>query len=224
MVEGPWSGQQWERLCYNDIQPLYEARGIDTHTFPYVSAYMAGDGLKAGGIEYPVLTGMFMWATGYLASDINAYLQVTALLLTPFAALVAWLLHRMSGLRALYWAAAPTLALYSFHNWDLLVVAAAVTALYMWWTGRYTGAAIAVGIGGALKLYPMLFLAPLVLDRWLAGDRAGARRTAGWGLGTCLAINLPFMYLNPPSWWLTYRFHSLRAPNVDSLWGQAFPG
>ncbi|MBW3594131.1 MAG: DUF2029 domain-containing protein [Actinobacteria bacterium] len=219
----PWAGQQYERLCYNDIQPLYESRAIATHTFPYIYAYLGEDGLKGGGIEYPVLTGLFMWAMGFLADDPNGYLQATAVVLAAVALFVAWLLYRMSGARAFYWAAAPTLALYAFHNWDVLVVAAAVGALYMWWTGRYTGAAILIGIGGALKLYPLLFMVPLFLDAWARGDRRRARRSVAWGLGTLLVVNLPIMYANPPSWWLTYRFHRLRGPNVDSLWYQAFP-
>lgn len=223
ILEEGWSGEQWERLCYNDIQPLYEKRGVITNTFPYITAYLAGGELKGGGVEYPVLTGMFMWGAGYLAEDQNEYLAVSAVLLAPFALLIAWLLARMAGLRALYWAAAPSIVLYAFHNWDLLVVAAAVTGMYLWWTGRYTAAAIAFGIGGALKLYPLLLLAPLFLDRWTAGDRDKAWRTGWWGLGSVLAINFPFMYWNPPSWWLTYRFHSLRYPNIDSLWGQTFP-
>lgn len=222
-ASGPrWTGQQYRLLCYNDIQPLYELREIDKHTFPYVSAYLIGD-LKGGGIEYPVLTGMFMWASGYLADGPNDYLKVSALLLAPFALLIAWLLARMAAVRAFFWAAAPSVALYAFHNWDLLVVAAAVVGLYMWWTGRYSAAAIAFGVGGALKLYPLLLLAPLFLDRWTAGDRLKAWRTGWWGLGTVFAINLPFIYWNPPSWWLTYRFHSLRYPNPDSLWGEIAP-
>lgn len=222
-ASGPrWTGQQYRLLCYNDIQPLYELRDIDDHTFPYVTAYLIGD-LKGGGIEYPVLTGMFMWASGYLADGPNDYLKISALLLAPFALLIAWLLTRMAALRAFFWAAAPSVVLYAFHNWDLLVVAAAVVGLYMWWTGRYSAAAIAFGVGGALKLYPLLLLAPLFLDRWAAGDRLKAWRTGWWGLGTVFAINLPFIYWNPPSWWLTYRFHSLRYPNPDSLWGEIAP-
>ena len=223
LLDRQWTGEQLERLCYNDIQPLYELRGIDTHTPPYIVAYMGEDGLKAGGIEYPVLTGLFMWGVGYLADDPDGYFRVTAVLLVPFALLIVLLLFRMGGSRAFYWAAAPTLALYAFHNWDLLVVAAAVAGLYLWRGGRYTAAAIMLGVGGALKLYPLLFLAPLFLERWMEGDRSGARRSVAWGLGTCFAINLPVIYLNPPSWWLTYDFHRQRGPNVDSLWAQTFP-
>lgn len=221
-TEPRWTGEQYRILCYNDIQPLYEQREIDRHTFPYVTAYFLGGELRGGGIEYPVLTGMFMWASGYLAEDPNEYLAVSAVLLAPFALLIAWLLTKMAAARAFFWAAAPSLVMYAFHNWDLLVIAAAVTGIYLWWTGRYSAAAIAFGIGGALKLYPLLFLAPLFLERWTAGDRPRAWRTGWWGLGTVAAINLPFFYWNPPSWWLTYRFHSLRFPNGDSLWGQTF--
>ena len=217
-----WTGEQYRILCYNDIQALYEQREVDRHTFPYVTAYVLGGELRGGGIEYPVLTGMFMWSSGYLAEDRNEYLAVSAVLLAPFALLIAWLLAKMAAARAFFWAAAPSLVMYAFHNWDLLVIAAAVTGLYLWWSGRYTGAAIAFGIGGALKLYPLLFLAPLFLDRWAAGDRLKAWRTGWWGIAAVAAINLPFFYWNPPSWWLTYRFHSGRSPNGDSLWGQAF--
>jgi uncharacterized membrane protein len=222
-VQDVWSGKPGEWICYNDIQPLYVTRDIDDNTFPYITAYLLGGRLKGGGVEYPVLTGMFMWASGLLVDDPDQYLDVSALLLAPFALLTAWLLARMAGWRALLWAASPSIVMYAFHNWDLLVIAAATVGFFMWRTGRYSGAAIAFGIGGALKLYPLLFLAPLFLDRWMTGDRKKAWRTGWWGLGTVIGINLPFMYWNPPSWWLTYRFHSLRYPNVDSLWGQTFP-
>ena len=220
----PWTGEQVERVCYNDIQPLYESRDIDVHTFPYIYSYLDENGPQYGGIEYPVLTGLFMWAMGFLADTPGEYLQVTAVALAVFGFLITWLLYRISGSRALYWAAAPTLVLYAFHNWDLLVVAAAVAALFAWQRGHLTAAAILIGIGGALKLYPLLFLGPLFLYRWVQGDRSGARRSLGWGLGACFLINLPIIYLNPPSWWLTYRFHRLRGPNQDSLWAVTFPG
>ena len=223
LTDTGWGRDELKYLCYNDIQALYVRRGIDTHTFPYIWGFVSGGEIKGGGIEYPVLTGLFMWASGYLAGDMNDYLVVSALLLAPFALFIAWLLYRMSGARAFYWALAPSLIIYSFHNWDLLVVAAAVTGLYQWWKGRHWAAALAFGIGGAFKLYPLMFLVPLFLDRWVAGEETSARRTFGIGIGTVIAINLPIAYVNPPSWWITYEFHSLRPPNPDSLWGRTFP-
>ncbi len=53
-----------------------------------------------GAIEYPVLTGLFMWLGGLLVDDSNSYLRVTAMLLVPFGMVTAYLLGRMTGQRS----------------------------------------------------------------------------------------------------------------------------
>lgn len=217
-----FDGRQYERLCYNDLQPLYGLRGIEQHTFPYVSGSLEGSELANGAIEYPVLTGVFMWASGLLASDGAEFLRVSAILLAPFAVLTAYLLARLTGARAFMWAAAPALVLYAFHNWDLLVVAAATAGLWSWYRSRTLWAALWFGIGGALKAYPLFFLAPLVLERWQAGERKQAALVAGAGVGTFAAINLPFALINFDGWWATYAFHRQRVPNFETIWHLGF--
>ena len=215
----PYDGRQYSRLCYNDLQPLYGIRGVQQKTFPYVHGRLEGDqGLVGGAIEYPVLTGVFMWFSGLFVSDGNAYLVVSAVLLAPFALLAAYLLGRVTPGRAWMWAAAPAVVLYAFHNWDLLVVAAAVGGFYAWYRRKPILAAVLFGIGGALKVFPIFFLAPLVLERWRARDRGGAIKVAAAGAGTTVAINLPFALINWDGWWATYEFHRLRGPNYDSIW------
>jgi uncharacterized membrane protein len=133
------------------------------------------------------------------------------------------MLARMSGRRALLWAAAPALVLYAFHNWDLLVVAATVAGLWAWRRQRYELAAVSFGVGGALKLYPLFFLAPLFVEIFYRRrDVALAVRVALSGLGTWIVINLPFFAANPSGWLATYRFHSQRGPNYDNMWQLAF--
>ena len=57
----PWiDNHQYKVLCYNDLQPLYGIRGVHEGIFPYVDAELVGGELINGGIEYPVLTGVFM--------------------------------------------------------------------------------------------------------------------------------------------------------------------
>jgi uncharacterized membrane protein len=215
-----YDGRQYSRLCYNDIQPLYSIRAVSENTFPYIHGEFTADAqLINGAVEYPVLTGLFLWFTGLFANDANAYLKVSALLLMPFGFITAYLLMRMSGARALMWAASPALIWYSFHNWDLLVVAAVVAGIWSWHRDRYVWAAVWFGIGAALKLYPILFVVPLALERWHAKDRSAALRVFGAGAGTALAINLPFMLINFDGWWATYAFHKVRGPNYDSIWG-----
>ena len=220
----PWAdGHQYSSLCYNDIQPLYGIRGVQEGIFPYVHGHLDGGELTNGAIEYPVLTGVFMWFVGRFTSDANSYLKLSALFLAPFGLLTAYLLARMTGRRALLWAAAPALVFYSFHNWDLLVVAATVWGLWSWHRGKTLWAAVAFGIGGALKLYPLMFLAPLLLERAFKRDRRGAVVGLVAGAGTFLAINLPFMLANFDGWYATYKFHELRTPNFDSMWWQGWP-
>ena len=191
-----WHGQQFSSGCYNDIQFLYPQRGISEHIFPYIHGKLlndsSGDSLVGGAFEYPVLTGVFAWFAGLPVHGPNTYLAWSALLLAPFGLLTGWLLARMSGWRAMYFAAAPAIVLYAFHNWDLLVVAAMVGAFYAWWRERYVWAAVLLGIGACLKLFPLFFLAPLVLDRLAARDRRAAVRTAAAGVATVVLVNLPF--------------------------------
>ncbi len=213
-----WDGRQYERLCYNDIQALYGARGIDQNVFPYTSGGLIGGDLGPGVLEYPVLTGVFMWATGLPVNDFNQYLRVSALALAPFGLLVAYLLARMTAWRALMWAAAPALILYAFHNWDLLAVAAATGGFYAWHRGRLGWAGVLFGVGAAFKLYPVLFLAPLLLDALARGDRRGAAVGAGAGVGTLALVNLPFVLIDSEGWWAPFQFHRARGPNWDNVW------
>jgi uncharacterized membrane protein len=214
-----WSGYvQYERLCYNDIQPLYGAREIDSHTFPYLDGSLRGGDLVGGAIEYPVLTGLFMWASGLLVTTVDQYLIVSSLLLAPFGLLVARWLAEMRGRRALLWAGAPGLVLYAFHNWDLLVVAAATAGFWLWWRGKPVAAAVMFGIGGALKAYPLLFLPALAIESWFEGRRREAGVVLGAGAGTFAIANLPFVVLGASGWWATYGFHSNRGPNFDNIW------
>jgi uncharacterized membrane protein len=225
---GPWDGRQFSRLCYNDIQPLYYARRVST-TFPYVHGRLKGDQLRRGAIEYPVLTGLFMYESAHMgsflpflsradASSGNEYLYESALLLAPFALAIAWLLVRMAGKRAFLWAAAPALVLYAFHNWDLLVVAATVVGWWCWQRERAGWAAFWFAIGAAFKLYPILFLAPLTLERILDGDRKGAVRVVMAGVLPVALINLPFVLINRSGWLATYSFHEARWADYNSIW------
>jgi uncharacterized membrane protein len=160
-------------LCYNDIQPLYGIREIQSKTFPYIGGGLENGELVDGAIEYPVLTGVFMWVSGLAVDDFRAYLDASAILLAPFGLLAAYLLVRLTGKRALLFAAAPAIVLYAFHNWDLLPVAAVVAGVWFWYRGRDIEAAVLFGVGAALKMYPALFILPLALYRWKAGPRSG---------------------------------------------------
>jgi uncharacterized membrane protein len=201
---------------------VYLDRGPHADDFPYVNGVVIDSDpapqLANGAIEYPVLTGLFTWASGVPVDSEDGYLRLSMFLLAPFALLVAFLLARLVGRRALLWSAAPALLFYAFHNWDLLAVAAVVIGFYLWYRGKPMWAAVLFGVGAALKAFPIMFLAPLALERLLARDRRGAATVLGAGIGVVALVNLPFMLINIDGWFATYEFHSLRPPNIDNVW------
>ncbi|MEU7139704.1 hypothetical protein ABZ942_09680 [Nocardia sp. NPDC046473] len=227
-----------EDVCYSDIQFLWLGRDINEHVFPYVHGGITDDGTLVGGaVEYPVLSGTLMWLGALGAHNDADFLRHSALLLAPFALLTAWMLARLAGRAALLWAAGPPLVLYAFHNWELPVVFTAVAAVYVVATlTRYSLrtrgilAAILLGLGFCLKLYPGIFVLPLLAYVLTGGvergpgerrmDVRGALLTAGAAIGTVIAVNLPFALAGYEGWRASITFQQLRQADIttNSIW------
>jgi uncharacterized membrane protein len=222
---------KYDKLCYSDVQQLWVGRGVREHTFPYLHGRLVPDrdqpqgALVGGAVEYPVVTGVFMWLAGLFARTDADYLRVTALLLAPFGLLTAGMLAKLSGRRAFIWAAAPALVLYSVHNWDFLATATVVGAVLAWSRGRPGLAGALLGLGAATKIYPGFFALPLLLERAYARDARGAARVVGAAAGVWLLVNLPFLLANPAGWWATYIFQARRTADLttNSIWYWGLP-
>ncbi|MGQ0678963.1 MAG: glycosyltransferase 87 family protein [Actinomycetota bacterium] len=234
---------QYTRFCYNEIQALFVARGIDRGLVPYIDTRF----------EYPVLTGVFMdlagrvlralvgWRVIQSHSDAG-YLFVSAAMLAPFALAVTVLLRpRVPKARLALWAAGPPTIIYVFHNWDVLAVAGAVWALVSLERGRSKLAGAALAAGASAKLFPIFFLPAFVLDRLRARtirEAPGARRVILSFLAAYAAINVPWIILSgrPPrlldpaalgidlrqpgtnGWLQTWLFHADRYPDYWTAW------
>jgi uncharacterized membrane protein len=241
--------RKYEDVCYSDIQTLWIGRDIDRHVFPYVHGKLTDDGKPIGGVvEYPVLTGVFIWASAIFAHTDADFLLYSALLLAPFGLATAWMLGRMSGWRALLWAIGPPLVLYAFHNWELPVVLCATAAFYVVHHGwgkrgadrplrtRATAAAVLLGLGFAFKVYPAIFALPLMLYVLTGGrggeefgdrggpDWRGALRVALVSIGTAVAVNVPFMVAGFEGWRASFTFQLLRKADIttNSIWYWGF--
>ncbi|GAA3052602.1 hypothetical protein GCM10010464_16440 [Pseudonocardia yunnanensis] len=225
-------------VCYSDIQHLWLGREINHHVFPYLSGSITPDGQLTGGtVEYPVLTGMLIWAGALFAHDDAGFLLGSALLMAPFGLLTGWMLGRLSRWRALVWALGPPLVLYAFHNWDLPVVACAVGAVFVmhgWRTSRSlvdrgVVAGVLLGLGFAFKLYPGAFVLPLALYV-LTASRPGvlhwaaALRVALASAGTVILVNLPFAVAGYEGWRASFTFQELRKVDLttNSIWYWGF--
>jgi uncharacterized membrane protein len=225
-------------VCYSDIQHLWIGRDIDQHVFPYIHGSITPDGQLVGGsVEYPVLTGLMIWAGALFADDDGEFLLGSALLMAPFGLATGYLLGRLTRWRALLWALGPPLVLYAFHNWDLPVVACAVAAVFVvhgWRTDRPLAqrgavAGVLLGLGFAFKLYPGAFVLPLTLYI-LATSKPGrldwraALSVPVAATVTVVLVNLPFLLAGYEGWRASFTFQQLRKVDftTNSVWFWGF--
>ncbi len=211
-----WAGgYQYTHFCYSDIVPLLGTEQLTDGRLPYLDACRASQGQCD---EYPVLSMYAMRLAAWLANGLPAFFWANALLLTIAAAVVVVCVYLIAGARALYVAAAPTLAIYAFMNWDLIAVALATGATLAYLNRRHVWSGVLLGLGAAAKLYPALLVVPFVLDRFRHRDPDAGIHLAWAAAASWLAVNLPFAVAAPRGWFEFFRFNARRPADWDSLW------
>jgi uncharacterized membrane protein len=209
-------GSPFPRFCYSDIQP-FAVRGL-----------AAGLPYRDYRLEYPVLTGVFIKATGLLVRRLGPlgvsptsgnYFTISALFLAPFALVTTLLLRpRVTRGRLMLWSMGTPLVFHAFLNWDLIAVAAGVWGLVEAERRRETQAGTAFALGASAKLFPMFFLPGAALERWAIGDRRGTARLLAAFVLIAAAVNIPWMILAPRGWLATWQFHAARDPDLGTVW------
>jgi uncharacterized membrane protein len=217
LVDAGWqNGEEYRGWCYTDIYPLWFVERLNAGAVPYLDH----------PVEYPVLTGAWMWlanqVAGVLPPDVQgqAFLQVTIAMAAACLAGTLVLLHRM-GLpprRLLWYAAAPTLVLCAFVNWDALPVMLATAAIWLHREDRDIAAGVAAGLGTAAKLYPALIVGLVVLARLRQHRPGAALGHAGAAAGVWLAVNLPVYLAAPDGWGRFLQLSRTRPADHDSLY------
>jgi uncharacterized membrane protein len=219
---GEWVGsKQYTHFCYSDVVPLWSDERLDVGGVPY----------RDTTVEYPVLTGAFMWFTADLTRGVHAiesdwsqlivFGVLTCLLLSACALVVTVATAGAARRRpydAAIWALSPLLVFHAFSNWDLLAMAFTSAALWAWARDRPVLAGAMVGLGTAAKLYPVFLLVAV----WTLAIRTRRWSEAGWATaaaaGTWLAANVPLAIAYHRGWWEFYRFSMDRATERSTLW------
>ena len=189
-------------------------------------------------MEYPVLTGVYQYVAMSLAKTYTAVAKATKLPalngvaevvmffnISAFGLALAWLATvwataMLAGRRvwdAALVAASPILIFQIFTNFDALATSLAIAGLLAWARRRPVVAGILIGLGVAAKLYPALFLIPLLVLGVRTGRLSEAVRTSVVTLITWAAINLPVMLLYPRGWSEFFRLNTRRTQDMDSL-------
>jgi uncharacterized membrane protein len=227
-ASGVWSdGRQYRRLCYSDIVPLLGTEQLATHNrLPFLDPC---EDTSGNCDEYPVVTMYVMRLAAWLspttavpggpaARSYAGFFYANVVLLAVAAFAIALALYLLVGVRALYFALAPTLLIYGFMNWDLVAVMFATLGTLAYLNRRDIAAGGLLGAGAATKLYPAILVVPFVLGRFHEHRRVGGIHLTWAAGGTWFALNIPFALAAGSGWWEFFRFNSARPPDWDSLW------
>lgn len=189
-------------------------------------------------MEYPVLTGVYQYVAMSLAKTYTAIAKATKLPvlngvaevvmffnISAFGLALAWLATvwataMLAGRRiwdAALVAGSPILIFQIFTNFDALATALAIGGVLAWARRRPTLAGVLIGLGVAAKLYPALFLLPLLLLGVRTGRLGEAVRTSAVAVATWAAVNLPVMLLYPRGWSEFFRLNTRRTQDMDSV-------
>lgn len=174
-------------------------------------------------IEYPVITGLFIHLAGAVGGTYAGYYLFNSFFLIAAAIAATYFLYRATSSedrRALltYWIFAPSMFFFLIYNWDIIAILFVAIALYFMQRDRVHPAAAFLALGFSSKLYPVLYLLPLLMTR--RRMREWARIIVVFGV-VALAINGAFMLIDFDGWSYFSSFHSERAPNHDSIWAVA---
>lgn len=205
----PWADSyQYTRACYTDVFALYFAERLNEEKDAQ------GNVVREGArpyldhpVEYPPVIGAVMAGVAKVVTAVpddqrpRRFYDLTWVLLTACAVLVAVTTARLAGRRRVWDAAlvavAPVLLLHATTNWDLVAMALAGLGLLQWARSRPLSAGVLLGLATVTKLYPVLFLVPLVLLGWRARRLRAVAVAAVALVVTALSVALP-VYLTSP--------------------------
>lgn len=199
----------YRNLCYTDVPALYLARGIDRELLP-------GDLEYPVGIRYVVaLTRLFTAGESDVVRAMR-FFDITAIVLGAVYLGILWMLRsaRQRWLLVL----SPLVPLLALINWDLVAVFFVVLALYLSTQEKHHLAGVALGLGTATKLFPVVITPALVIPLLRQRRFRDASGLVLAEIGTWILVNLPLFAASPRQWSWFFRFNSERGADWGSLW------
>ncbi len=201
---------QYIHACYSDLPALFEARGLKDNAWPYSS--------NENSVEYPVITGLVMYATSFLANSPISYFNINIFFLALLLITTVIIARRIRPEFAYLIPIAPAMIASLYINWDLWAIATMMLAIYWFDQKKYLISALTLGLSISTKFLPIFLLLPIIFILWREkGLRQVIKYVATIAL-TWLVINLPFAVTTPVGWWRFYKVNLERGPDWGSIW------
>jgi uncharacterized membrane protein len=206
------SPDQYVHACYSDIPALFGERGLSDGQWAY------GQGVDS--VEYPVVTGVVMWAIAKVTPEksATAYFYLNALLLSLLFIGTALILRRIKPEFAHLSLVAPAVIGSLFINWDMWAIISMLGAIYWFDKKRFEYSAVALGISISTKFMPIFLLFPILFIFWRRSELGKFVKFSAITLATFLVINLPVAITTPEGWWRFYDLNLNRGSDWGSIW------
>ncbi|MEY4346810.1 MAG: hypothetical protein RJA68_313 [Actinomycetota bacterium] len=201
---------QYIHACYSDLPSLFGERGMDDNTWPYAS--------DTNAVEYPVLTGLVMYATSFVAHSPISYFNFNAFLLALLFIGLVFIVYRMKPEFTYLLPVAPAMIASLYINWDLWAIATMMLAIYWFDRKQYLYSSIALSVSISTKFLPIFLLLPIIFILWRSNQIREMFKYATTTVAIWLAINLPFALTTPTGWWRFYKLNMERQADWGSLW------
>jgi len=201
---------QYIHACYSDLPSLFGERGMADNTWPYAS--------DTNSVEYPVLTGLVMYATSFVAHSPISYFNFNALLLALLFIFVIFIVRKIQPEFTYLVPVAPAMIASLYINWDLWAIATMMLAIYWFDRKAYLYSSIALAVSISTKFLPVFLLLPIIFILWRSNQIREMFKYAATTVAIWLAINLPFTLTTPTGWWRFYKLNLSREADWGSLW------
>lgn len=207
------SPDNYIHACYTDIPALFSERGLDTNTFPYLSA--------TNSIEYPPIIGLGNWLISFITPEENAhqwFFDINILLITILFFSCALIVRKMQPQLTYLFIFAPAVIASLFINWDIWAVVTALLAIYYFDQKKYEPSAIWLGISIATKFFPIVLLLPIAVIFYRNKKIRELLRYLFTTFIIWAAFNLPLMVTHFDGWWRFYKLNLERGADFGSIW------
>ncbi|MDE3227314.1 MAG: mannosyltransferase, partial [Acidobacteriota bacterium] len=201
---------QYIHACYSDLPALFGTRGLDNNAWPYTS--------HENSVEYPVLTGMVMYATSFVANSPVSYFNINIFFLILLFLATVLVVRKIRPEFAYLVPVAPAMIASLFINWDLWAIATMMLAIYWFDRKQYTNSALLLAISISTKFLPIFLIIPIAFIFWRDSKVKELVKYVAIVAGTWIAINAPFALTTPTGWWRFYKLNLERGADWGSIW------
>ena len=207
------SPDNYVHACYTDIPALFSERGLDTNTFPYLSA--------TNSFEYPPVIGLGNWLISFITPTSNShrfFFDINVVIIIALFFVSAFIVRKIAPKYQYLFPLAPAVVASLFINWDIWAVVTTLAAIYYFDKKKYEQSGIWLGISIATKFFPIVLLLPIAIIFYRSGQLKQLVRYLITTFSFWAAINIPIAIFYFDGWWRFFKLNLERGEDFGSIW------